>query len=104
VQEASADWSNAVSIALYRIVQEGLTNVLRHSTATEVKVKITEQDEQVLLTLADNGRYDEDPHLNFGFGTKGMVERAKALGGSCAFLKNEDGGLTIRAVLPMNGG
>ncbi|MBM7683868.1 signal transduction histidine kinase [Pullulanibacillus pueri] len=102
--ETVSNWSKQVSVALYRILQEGLSNVLRHSTATEVKVKVTEQDNQVTLWLSDNGEYDKERQLIPGFGIKGMITRSRELGETCEYSRNECGGLTVMAVLPADGG
>jgi len=91
------------STALFRICQESLTNVARHSQATRVQVRLRSADGTVVLSVADNGRgieksQLEDPH---SFGVIGMRERARALGGEVRFEAAERGGTVVRVVLPM---
>jgi len=50
-----------ISISLYRFVQEALTNVLKHAQATEVKVRLTYRNQQISLSVSDNGRGISDP-------------------------------------------
>ena len=77
----------AVETALFRIVQEAMTNIVRHAKATDVRVQLTRQDGCVILQIADNGQGFEpqmlelfDPHGK-GLGLRGMQERASILGG-----------------------
>jgi two-component system, NarL family, sensor histidine kinase DevS len=71
-----------VATALYRIVQEGLTNVAKHAEARTVSVLLTGENGRVALVIEDDGRgFDpEDPAE--GFGLQGMRERVALLGGS----------------------
>ncbi|HEY7420100.1 MAG TPA: sensor histidine kinase [Ktedonobacteraceae bacterium] len=95
-----SDWSVEVSVALYRILQETLTNVLRHAEATAAVIQVRESDNQVIVTISDNGCYTADRELSPGFGLKGIIERCQALGGSCAFSQNQPHGLKIQIILP----
>ncbi len=71
-----------VEEALFRVVQEALSNVARHSQATLVYVKLTVIDEQVALRIDDNGQgFDSTLHKGGGVGLLSMRERMKALGG-----------------------
>jgi signal transduction histidine kinase len=90
------------STALFRICQESLTNVARHSHATRVSIQLRRDDASVVLTVTDNGRgipkaQLDDPH---SFGVIGMRERARALGGEAYFESAEGGGTIVRVVLP----
>jgi signal transduction histidine kinase/ligand-binding sensor domain-containing protein len=73
-------------INFYRIVQEGLNNVVKHASATEVEVRIQRSSERAVLTIRDNGRGfpatgRAAPLGQGGFGLTGMAERANLLGG-----------------------
>jgi signal transduction histidine kinase len=96
------EWPVALSVALYRIVQEALTNIMRYAAATSAVVSLDEREGQVILTVADNGQYTDDMHLTPGMGLKGIMERCHALGGSVALSQNQPHGLTIRVVLPVS--
>lgn len=95
-----SDWSVEVSVALYRILQEALTNILRHAEATAAVIEVQEQDNQVIVTVSDNGCYTANRELVPGFGLKGIIERCQALGGSCTFSQNEPHGLKVQIIVP----
>lgn len=70
-------------LVFYRIIQEALTNARRHSGATRVHVRLTEQDGRVVATVTDDGRgFDPDLALTQvrGLGLHGMTERAQMIG------------------------
>lgn len=76
-----------VDIVLFRIVQEGLTNVLRHARATRVELCLQAQDEQLILSIRDDGvgALPEQGKQSGGFGLLGIAERIAALGGEFDF-------------------
>ena len=75
---------------LYRIVQESLNNIVKHSAATEAAVAIKRAEQRVVITIRDNGKgFVAAPARNTappkqGFGLTGMFERARMLGGDYA--------------------
>jgi signal transduction histidine kinase len=71
---------------IYRIVQEGLNNIVKHADATEARVALKHLGDEVALTIEDNGRGIETAGgINGnGFGLISIQERARMLGGSCA--------------------
>jgi signal transduction histidine kinase len=72
-----------ITINLYRIAQESLTNVLRHAGATEVHVRLQQTDTEIILTVEDNGRGISDTDKKKEtFGLVGMQERARLVGGN----------------------
>jgi signal transduction histidine kinase len=87
---------------LYRIAQEALTNVVRHSGATEVDAALTVRDGAVVLEIRDNGKgiAAEDAGSRRALGLVGMRERAELLGGSVE-VRGNGGGTTVTAVLPL---
>ena len=90
------------SIALFRILQEALTNVARHSEATEVCIRLTVEHGRVMLTVTDNGRgIPDDKAADAGsMGLLGMRERARSLGGDLGVRRNPGGGTTVEVTLP----
>ncbi|MEH7853831.1 sensor histidine kinase [Bacillus thuringiensis] len=100
------EWTIEESTILYRILQESLTNVLRHSYADSVIVNVTEINGVVKLTIDDNGIYTGDKSLQYGFGLNGMIKRCQSVGGNCSFILNEPKGLRVEATIPIqqNGG
>lgn len=90
-----------VGHAAYRIIQEALTNVLRHSNATQAIVKVTQTKAVLELEVTDNGRAVSSNYAASGHGLQGMKERADALGGSCEAGVAKDGGWHVHALFPL---
>jgi two-component system, NarL family, sensor histidine kinase UhpB len=91
------------SVAVYRMVQEALTNVARHSRATDVRIELGESGGTLLLTIQDNGvGFAPGATRTAGaFGLLGVSERAYALGGSMHTDNPPGGGARIRVRLPL---
>jgi signal transduction histidine kinase len=102
-----------VDLAAYRIVQEALTNVRRHSAAGSATVALGFEPTQLTLAIRDAGphaavRVAADPATaagdgHEGHGLQGMRERAAALGGHLVADTAEDGGFVVLATLPTAG-
>ncbi|WP_344942907.1 sensor histidine kinase [Actinomadura miaoliensis] len=91
-----------VSAAGYRIVQEALTNVVRHAHASSATVRITRADGAVVLQVDDDGAGPCDPAaLERGNGLRGMRERAAAVGGRVSAEPGPSGGFRVHARLPL---
>ncbi|MBN2046937.1 MAG: sensor histidine kinase [Anaerolineaceae bacterium] len=87
--------------SLYLILQEALSNVSRHSGATNVDILLEQTDHQVILQVVDNGSgFDVEDH-KFGIGIKSMQERTNILGGTINFDSKRGQGTAIRIELPM---
>jgi signal transduction histidine kinase len=93
----------SVGHAGYRIVQEGLTNVLRHSTARRAHVRVEIGDCAVVIEVVDDGREGPAPFQSAGHGVRGMQERAAALGGTCEAGTADGAGWRVRARIPLDG-
>jgi two-component system, NarL family, sensor kinase len=89
----------AVEVAAYRIASEAMTNVARHAEASRARVAVS-VDGAFELTVTDNGR-GTDRSTHRGVGWTSMRERAAELGGSCTITSRAEGGLVVRAVLPL---
>jgi signal transduction histidine kinase len=92
-----------VGHAGYRILQEGLTNVLRHSTACRAYVRVEVDDGAVVIEVADDGRKRPTAFVAGGHGLRGMQERAAALGGTCEAGTVDGAGWRVRACIPLSG-
>jgi PAS domain S-box-containing protein len=94
--------SDGVSIVLFRILQESLTNVAKHAAATHVRVKMETVNDGLRLTVEDNGRgIDADhPGKKKSLGILGMKERAFALGGTVTIDHLAVGGTRVIAYIP----
>ena len=88
--------------AVYRIVQEALTNVAKHANAKRVRVEVAASDGQVRLEVADDGDGFDVSAPNAGFGLTGMQERV-ALGGGTIDIASGRAGTTVRVTLPGTG-
>jgi signal transduction histidine kinase len=93
----------AVDHAAYRIVQEALTNVVRHAPGATARVTIERLDGHLEVRVADDGR-PMDSHLVAGNGIAGMRERALAVGGRLEVRPNQGRGIVVQAVLPVGSG
>ncbi|WP_223690455.1 sensor histidine kinase [Leifsonia poae] len=91
----------AIQLAVYRIVQESLTNIGRHAQATTVRISLREEGGDYVVTVADDGRGLPDTVRDGGKGMLGMRERAELLGGRFETHPGENGGLTVVARLPI---
>jgi PAS domain S-box-containing protein len=92
----------AQATALFRIVQESLTNVARHAAATGVRIALVAQDEELVLTVCDDGRgLAGGPQRPGGVGLVGMRERATALGGHFRVYDRPEGGVCVEVRLPL---
>ena len=90
------------SVALYRILQESLTNIVKHSKATEVKVKLYAHSNKLTLEISDNGiGLPESPKVKpDSFGLIGMKERAFLLDADLSVTGKSGEGTTIKVVMP----
>lgn len=91
----------AVDHAAYRIVQEALTNVVRHAGAASVQVEVTAADGQLRIVVADDGPTTTAADLQPGHGIRGMRERATAVGGQLQVRPGDGGGTVVDAVVPL---
>ena len=97
---ADATLPQDVEDALFRVVQEALTNVARHSQATRATVTLRQDGDGISLQVADNGVGFDTRHGRLGVGLQSMRERVEALGGSFAVASGAGGArITIRIAL-----
>ncbi|MEM8817887.1 MAG: sensor histidine kinase, partial [Pseudomonadota bacterium] len=99
---ALSDLPPRLDLTIYRIVQEALTNVLKHAgPAPRVNVMVRSSDEWIELYVRDNGQGSALPGK--GHGIAGMRERAELLGGTLTADEHSQGGYVVKAVLPRRG-
>jgi two-component system sensor histidine kinase UhpB len=91
-----------VELALYRIVQESLTNVARHAGATRARLSMEPRQGGVVVCVVDDGRGVHGP-LREGGGVRGMRERALVAGGELAITAAQTGGVEVRVDVPAVG-
>jgi len=94
----------AVDLAAYRIIQEALTNVLRHAHARTVQLDLRYEPSQVVIRIRDDGTAASPGQAGSngqnGHGISGMRERALALSGQFTAGPHPDGGFQVRCALP----
>ncbi|MBV9311718.1 MAG: hypothetical protein JOZ73_12865 [Solirubrobacterales bacterium] len=88
-------------LAIYRIVQEALTNVIRHSNASRATVALTRSGNELVLSISDNGHGLPVP-LEEGGGLTGMRERALTIRGELQIEPTPGGGVTVTVRLPVD--
>jgi signal transduction histidine kinase len=93
----------AVDLACYRVVQESLTNVVRHAGASRAEITVRHDDGRVVVEVTDDGRGPNGSANGNGGGQGivGMRERARALGGTLEAGPRPGGGFRVQAVLPV---
>jgi len=87
-------------IAVYRVAQEALANVARHSAASRVDIDLSAGDGAVELQVCDDGRGFDVTATHDGLGLDGMAERARLVGGELTIDSRPSGGTTLRLRLP----
>ncbi len=92
----------ARSINLFRIFQEALTNVSRHSGASRVEVEFHSCNDGIFLSISDNGHGVPENHIvaSNSYGILGITERVKQLGGTSNFGSPPGGGFSVAVILP----
>lgn len=93
--------NDRTSTYLYRIIQEGLSNILKHSGATKVRIILAEQKTDFMLEVADNGKGFEFGEMSevSGHGLRNISERVKLLKGMCD-IKSGINGTAIKIIIP----
>lgn len=90
------------STAIFRMVQESLTNVARHADASQVEIRFHRHGDDYLLNVSDNGKgFDLSAPSAKSFGLVGLRERALMLGGEVAISSAPDHGTTVRVRIPV---
>ncbi|HEY4349074.1 MAG TPA: sensor histidine kinase [Gaiellaceae bacterium] len=94
--------SPALELSVYRIVQEALTNTLRHANATQAVVRIHREHDAVTVEVLDNGTgISNGDGASMGHGLVGMRERVDHFGGVLRAAPRPEGGFAVRATLPV---
>ncbi|MEO1683045.1 MAG: sensor histidine kinase [Cyanobacteria bacterium J06631_12] len=90
-----------LSFTLYRIVQAALTNIIRHSGATEATLQLTTHNQTLYLVIKDNGRGFNLTQNSTGFGLQGMRERTLALNGQFHLFSEPKAGCLLTIQIPL---
>ena len=98
--DLSLPFPNSVNAVVYRIVQEGFTNICKHAEATAVGLTLQTTADALQITLTDDGKGFCTHHSQAGFGLKGMRERVVALGGTLDVKSDPGQGCKLFAHFP----
>ena len=103
--ENKETWEGERSTAMFRILQEALTNVARHAGAKSVRVSLREEPEEVVLEVSDDGCGITEGQVTrpSSFGLLGMQERARLAGGTISVTGSAGKGTTLTTRLPRSG-
>jgi NarL family two-component system sensor histidine kinase LiaS len=93
--------SNAVSYQLYRVIQESMTNTLKHARASQVTVRLHEEDGKVVLAIKDDGQGFEADATTDGFGLKGLRERISSVKGNVVVSSAKGEGTEVSVTVPL---
>jgi len=93
--------SSDMETAVYRIVQEAMTNIIRHAQATRIDIYLQRRDNSLVVIVEDNGvGFDHSTQQNGRLGLVGMNERATMLGGTLTIESSQQGGTTVFLEVP----
>jgi two-component system sensor histidine kinase UhpB len=101
-QELPADLGPSVTLTIYRVVQEGLINALRHAHASRVDIRVLADARRILASVTDDGvGLSGDWSRPGHFGLRGLADRVAQLGGVFDIGANEGAGVCLRADIPL---
>jgi PAS domain S-box-containing protein len=100
-READERPAEILETAVYRLVQEGLNNISKHSMAQQAELKVRETGGHIEIEISDDGVGFEPNLVREGFGLVGMRERAALLGGKLRIESTRGSGTSVRAEIPL---
>lgn len=93
---------STIEVALFRLIQESLTNVIKHAEATMAQVKVEFQDSMIYVVIEDDGKgFEIDQQKSSGFGIMGMKERVKLLEGDMIIKSSRNAGTKMVIKIPI---
>lgn len=107
IDEIDGLLSRAQEISVFRIVQEGMTNIIKHARATEARIEVARGAGAIAISIRDNGcgftpGRGRDAAGNSGIGIAGMCERIHMAGGSCEIISAPGEGASLRFTVPLS--
>lgn len=96
-----ADLGEDLNLTVYRVVQESVTNVIKHATATRVLIAVVRDPGALTVTVENDGTGRDQAADHGGFGLNGMRERAAALGGTLLAGSRREGGFGVQMTVPL---
>ncbi|MGZ8189714.1 MAG: ATP-binding protein [Methylococcaceae bacterium] len=99
--DAVDELDHTITIQLFRVVQECITNCVRHAEASSATIRLAINNNQLTLQVMDNGQGCGPATIQSGFGLLGMRERIKSLGGRFSIQTQPQNGMSITASIPL---
>lgn len=93
--------SSAIRYQLYRIIQECLTNIMKHAEASEVSIDLNSQAGSIELNVSDNGKGLPEGGETQGFGIRGMQERVESMHGTVQIHSTPEKGTRLQVIIPL---
>lgn len=101
IDDLSAGLDPELQIALFFIIKEAITNIIKHSRAHMVDILIYEDEDTIVVQIKDNGKGISDSARSGGLGLRSIEERVKRHGGHYTLLSSDNTGTTLSIVLPL---
>jgi len=95
------DIDQNISIQIFRVIQECVTNVVRHAEAKNCEITMNLNENQISLTVKDDGKGCPVEWLTKGFGVLGMKERVHSLGGNLSIYSSINQGVEVKVLIPL---
>jgi len=104
VEHTCESMSKEAAISLFRVVQEGLSNIVRHARAQTVKLELTGDERHCVVSLTDDGQgFDAgNPQFRWSHGLMGMRQRVESLGGQLDVDSQVGAGTRVRVTVPVS--
>ncbi len=91
-----------LQLNIFRIVQEQLNNIVKHSRADHAIIEIIQQDDKIKLTISDNGLGYDTSEKRKGVGIRNIMSRAELYHGKVTIISKPGEGYELKVVLPVN--
>jgi signal transduction histidine kinase len=105
VDDAIPALPDIYNITLYRVLQEALSNIVKHANASHVWVDLSREDDNFILTVQDNGLgFEQEKMQSNGMGLSNMQERVTIAGGLFSIQSNQRRGTILTAQFPLPDG
>lgn len=101
VDMTTPEISSAIRYQLFRIIQECLTNVIKHAEATQVQIELRHDTANIELNVSDNGKGIPPEGQSQGFGIRGMQERVESMHGTVQIHSSPEQGTRLQVVIPI---
>lgn len=99
ITESNLNLPAAKQLGVYRIAQEALNNILKHASASEVKINIYRHNQRLVMDITDNGKGFNQSQVDGGVGLRSMHKRAEIMGGELKIISESGEGTMVRLIV-----